>query len=152
MCLTAFGNPGVLTSVLSFMCPKEVFMSAREQFWFTLPLKVNSFSSHVLAVKQEPDFNLTCPSLWIDGTVASSTCVIPVVKLTKKPNGVCDIVSDTVVFQLTTVKGSYLTCAVSKINTTCNGTLNNDGCGCRERNEERYIVDYNITAVMIAAT
>ena len=23
-----------------------------------------------------------------------------------------------------------------------------DGCGCRERNEERYIVDYNITAAM----
>ena len=102
----------------------------------------------MLAVKQEPDFNLTCPSLWIDGTVASSTCVIPVVKLTQKPNGVCDLVSDTVVFHLVTVKGPYLKCTVSEMNTTCNGTLNDDGCGCRERNEERYIVDYNITAAM----
>ena len=117
--------------------------------WFTLPLGVNSFSSRVFAAKQEPDFDFTCPSLWIDGTVANLKCVIPVVKLTQKPNGVCDLVSDTVVFTFTNTDGrGYVACSVTEMNTTCTGTLNSDGCGCRERNEERYIVDYNITTDM----
>ena len=102
----------------------------------------------MFAVKQEPDFNFTCPSLWTDGTVANLKCVIPVVKLKQKPSGGCDLSGDSVVFTFTKRDGSYVTCPVTEMNTTCNATLNSDGCGCRERNEERYIVDYNITAVM----
>lgn len=65
-----------------------------------------------------------------------------------KPGGLCDIYTDSVVFQLTKADGSKsVACRVTGIDTTCDGSANAGGCGCREISGGNIVIDYNITAV-----
>ena len=50
-------------------------------------------------------------------------------------------------FTLSKADGNYSRCTVTKFDTTCDASLNADGCGCREISGGTIIIDYNITAV-----
>ena len=102
----------------------------------------------MLTVTLQQEFSFTCPSAWTDGAVENLQCVIPQAKFSAKPGGLCDIYSDSVVFQLTKADGTKTTvCTVIGFDTACDGSVNADGCGCREISGGNIVIDYNITAV-----
>ena len=104
----------------------------------------------MFTVKTLLDYSFTCPSVWTDGTVENLRCVIPRAKFSAKPSGgLCDIYADTVVFTLNKSGVNPSTaCMVTGFDTTCDGSVNVDGCGCREISGGNIVVDYNITAVL----
>ena len=99
-------------------------------------------------VISRPDFNFTCPSSWFEGAVENLRCVIPRAPVSPKPGGLCDIYVDSVVFKLTKADGTKSTaCMVPNFDTTCDGRLNADGCGCRDTSGGNIVIDYNVTAI-----
>ena len=102
----------------------------------------------MFTVTLQPDFSFTCPSAWTDGAVENLQCVIPQAKFNDTPTGLCNIYSDSVVFQLTKADGSKtVACTVFDFDTTCDGSATTDGWGCREISGGNIVIDYNITAV-----
>ena len=76
-------------------------------------------------------------------------CVIPRVKFSPtSAGGLCAIYADSVVFTVTKADGSKITsCIVTGFDTTCNVSLNADGCGCRDTSGGNIVIDYSVTAV-----
>ena len=73
-------------------------------------------------------------------------CVIPKSKFSA--GGSCVTYVDSVVFKLTKADGSTSApCTVFKFDTTCDGSLNADGCGCLDTSGGNIVIDYNVTAV-----
>ena len=102
----------------------------------------------MFTVTPQPDFSFTCPSAWTDGAVENLQCVIPQAKFSANPSGLCDTYVDSVVFYLTKAGATKSTaCTVTGFDTTCDGSVNADGCGCREISGGNVVIDYNITAV-----
>ena len=94
----------------------------------------------------QPEFNFTCPSLWTDGAVENLVCVIPRSKFRfKTSGGRCAVYGDSVEFMVTQADGTKSTaCTVSRFDNTCDGSVNVDGCGCREISGGNIVIDYNV--------
>ena len=60
---------------------------------------------------------------------------------------VCVIGTDVIEFHLTARTGKSTPCTVERIFTVCDGIPNSDGCACVRKTADKYIVQYNITAV-----
>ena len=76
-------------------------------------------------------------------------CVIPRSKFNRTSSGGrCGNYTDTVTFTLTKASESVkkVACRVTNFDTTCNGSVNVDGCGCREISGGNIVIDYNVPA------
>ena len=99
----------------------------------------------------QPDFKFTCPSLWTEGAVENLVCVIPRSKFSRtSDDGLCAHYGDSVSFKIIKGNKSRSACLIVGFDTTCNGSVNVDGCGCREISGGNIVIDYNITAVRAA--
>ena len=97
------------------------------------------------SVKTE-DVELTCPVSWnARGNKETLECAVTIERLANPQP--CAIMADIIQFQLETRAGTSTPCTVRNIDSVCDGIPNSDGCACVRKTEDKYILQYNITAV-----